>query len=115
MFDFQRWEAGARGDGASRPPLDGWGSVLTKRYREPIEVSVGGCEPMPTAFRWRGRAYRVLTVLGHWREDAAYWSGRAIEIPQRDLWRVEALGITGSGVYELACESGAWRLDRVWD
>ncbi len=91
------------------------GSRLTKRYREPIEVSVGRCGPAPAAFRWRGRAYRVLTVLGHWREDTAYWSGGEIEIPQRDLWRVEALSTAGPGVYELAYESGTWRLDRVWD
>ncbi|MGH8885039.1 MAG: DUF6504 family protein [Egibacteraceae bacterium] len=88
---------------------------MTKRYREPIEVSVGRCGPAPAAFRWRGRAYRVLTVLGHWREDTAYWSGGEIEIPQRDLWRVEALSTAGPGVYELAYESGTWRLDRVWD
>lgn len=66
-------------------------------------------------FRWRGRTYRVLAVLGHWREDAGYWSGGGIEIPQRDLWRVEALGGGAPGVYELVCESGAWRLDRIWD
>jgi hypothetical protein len=85
---------------------------LTKRYHEPIEVSISG--PAPAAFRWRGRLYQVLRVLGHWREDAAYWTG-GIEIPQRDLWRVEALGATGRGVYELTCESGIWRLDRIWD
>lgn len=87
---------------------------MTKRYREPIEVSVGGCGLTPVVFWWRGRAYQVRTVLGHWREDAAYWSG-GIEIPQRELWRVEALGAAGLGVYELAWESGSWRLDRVWD
>jgi hypothetical protein len=94
--------------------LDGRGSGLTKRYHEPIEVRVSGRRPVPAAFRWRGRIYRVLVVLGHWREDTAYWSG-GIAIPQRDLWRVEALGAAGSGIYDLACESGAWHLDRVWD
>lgn len=97
---------------------------MTKRYREPVEIlssvaeSVGEGSPVgvPAAFRWRGSTYRVLSVLGHWREDAAYWSGGGIEIPQRDLWRVEARnGIPASGVYELVHERGAWRLDRVWD
>ncbi|MEX2621538.1 MAG: DUF6504 family protein [Egibacteraceae bacterium] len=82
---------------------------MAKRYREPVEVDVdvGG----PTRFAWRGGSYRVVTVLGHWREDAGYWSGARLEVPQRDLWRVEAHG----GIYELVREAGVWRLDRVWD
>jgi hypothetical protein len=58
----------------------------------------------------------VVSVLGHWREDAAYWAGGGIEVPQRDLWRVEARnGTPTRGVYELVSEGEAWRLDRVWD
>lgn len=82
---------------------------VAKRYREPVEVDAGHAGP--TWFSWRGGSYRVVTVLGHWREDAGYWSGGCLEVPQRDLWRVEARG----GVYELVREAGAWRLDRVWD
>ncbi|MGH8905415.1 MAG: DUF6504 family protein [Egibacteraceae bacterium] len=88
---------------------------MTRRYREPIEVSVGDPELGPLTFRWRGRTYSVLTVLGHWREDGAYWAGGDIEIPQRDLWRVEATASKDRGVYELVRESGRWILDRVWD
>ena len=96
---------------------------MTKRYREQVEmVTVGGRDPVPNetvapvAFIWRGARYRVVTVLGHWREDAAYWAGGGIEIPQRDLWRVEARnGTPGTGVYELVCEGNVWRLDRIWD
>jgi hypothetical protein len=82
---------------------------VAKRYREPVEVELEA--EAPAGFCWRGRTYRVHAVLGHWREDAGYWSGGGMEIPQRDLWRVEA----ARGVYELVCEQGAWRLDRVWD
>lgn len=82
---------------------------MTKRYGEPVEVRLEA--EAPTRFSWRGTVYGVRAVLGHWREDAGYWSGAGLEIPQRDLWRVEA----GHGVYELVCEQGAWRLDRVWD
>lgn len=93
---------------------------MTKRYREAIDVTAGD---HPTAFRWRGGTYRVRSVLGHWREDAGYWSGVGLRIPQRDLWRVEACPADGrpdgpsasSGVYELVREAGRWRLDRVWD
>lgn len=93
-------------------------SAMTKRYREQIEVTTRA--DAPAAFAWRGGGYRVVAVLGHWREDAGYWSGAGIEVPQRDLWRVEACAGgrrsgRGTGVYELVCESGTWRLDRVWD
>ncbi len=90
---------------------------MTKRYREAIEVAAPGpTGAPPAAFRWRGTTYRVVAVLGHWREDAGYWSGGGVEVPQRDLWRVEARnGSRGQGVYELVREAGGWRLDRIWD
>jgi hypothetical protein len=95
---------------------------VTKRYREALEVRTRD-GAAPAAFRWRGATYRVLAVLGHWREDAAYWAGGGVTIPQRDLWRVEAARAprpapaegAGTGVYELVAENGSWRLDRVWD
>jgi hypothetical protein len=66
-------------------------------------------------FRWRDRTYLVIAILEHWREDAAYWTTSGIEVPQRDLWRVEAIGPGGIGIYELAHELGRWLLYRVWD
>ena len=92
---------------------------MTKRYREAVDVQtvpdVVGPAP-PVAFTWRGGTYRVLSVLGHWREDATWWAGGGIDVPQRDLWRVEAQnGSPARGVYELVAEGGAWRLDRIWD
>lgn len=84
--------------------------VMSKRCVEPVEVQTGE-RGEPTQFRWRGAAYRVREVLGHWREDAGWWEGGGMAVPQRDLWRVEAR----TGVYELVHEHGAWRLHRVWD
>jgi hypothetical protein len=87
---------------------------MTKRFRETVTVTEDAARP--AAFRWRGASYRVVAVLGHWREDAGYWSGAGVEVPQRDLWRVEARnGTPVTGVFELVHEAGAWRLDRVWD
>lgn len=101
---------------------------MTRRVSEPVEVAhrrdqLG--EVVPESFRWRGGRYEVTAVLGHWREDAGWWSGAGLVVPQRDLWRVEARGARGAraagravgerGVYELVCEPGGWRLDRVWD
>ena len=115
---------------------------MTKRYREALEqVDLGApCTPAagpsgaiedaPVAFRWRGQQYRVLQVLGHWREDPGWWrrpDGHPIRIEQTDLWRVEARrgqgpgGANGNGmptaqgVYELVHRDGAWTLDRIWD
>lgn len=99
---------------------------MTKRYREYVDVqtavppgqtpgAASGPAP-PAAFTWRGGRYRVLSVLGHWREDATWWAGAGIEVPQRDLWRVEAQnGSPNRGIYELVNEGDAWRLDRIWD
>ncbi len=96
---------------------------MTKRYRETVEVEteqvlveLDGGPAAPTTFVWRGGRYRVLSVLGHWREDGAYWAGGGVEVPQRDLWRVEAQnGSPSRGIYELVHEQDAWRLDRIWD
>lgn len=93
---------------------------MTRRYREPLEdVRRDGAADAPTAFRWRGRTYRVVQVLGHWREDPGWWrraDGRPVRIEQSDLWRVEAHdGTPAGGVYEIARHGHAWRLERVWD
>jgi hypothetical protein len=92
---------------------------MARRIGEPIDVSPAGAGERaspPRRFRWRGAHFDVVTVLGHWREDAAYWSGGGVDIPQRDLWRVEARnGGPSAGVFELVLEHGRWRLDRVWD
>lgn len=92
---------------------------MVRRYREAVEVQVqrgAAGRAAPAGFSWRGGRYEVLAVLGHWREDAGYWVGASMAVPQRDLWRVEAAAAgTAPGVYELVCEAGGWRLDRVWD
>ncbi len=99
---------------------------MTKRYRErleQVEVATEGRGPyireVPASFAWRGKEYRVLRVLGHWREDPGWWrrpDGEPIRIEQSDLWRVEARnGTPTQGIYELVRRGEEWRLDRVWD
>ena len=95
---------------------------MTKRYREDIqdvEVDDDGGDQRPCSFRWRGHDYRVVSVLGHWREDPGWWrrpSGEPIRIEQTDMWRVEAMnGRPVPGVYELVRRGEEWKLDRVWD
>lgn len=110
---------------------------MTKRYRETLDEVVLTDEPdvtgtggagsdgagappgQPCEFAWRGQRYRVVQVLGHWREDPGWWrrpDGQPIRIEQTDMWRVEAKnGKPATGVYELVRRGGEWRLDRVWD
>lgn len=88
---------------------------MSKRYRDVIAVDEapnGG----PQSFQWRGGRYRVNAVMGHWREDASWWQASGLEVPQRDLWRVEARnGTPRVGVYDLVHDRDGWRLHRVWD
>ncbi|HLW15883.1 MAG TPA: DUF6504 family protein [Actinomycetota bacterium] len=97
---------------------------MSKRYEEPIDVEAtdGSVE----AFSWRGKRYRVRTVLGRWREAGGWWradddadrpwlSGDA-----REIVRIDAIPITsgrGSGTYEIArnLRNGSWTLFRVLD
>ena len=95
---------------------------MTKRYREALEAVEVVDEPggqRPEAFRWRGQRYRVVNVIGHWREDPGWWrrpDGQPVRIEQTDLWRVEAAnGRPLAGVYELVQRGDDWKLDRVWD
>ena len=88
---------------------------MTRRYRDPVEMlelrpdqRAGSA---PARFRWRGRTHLVTEILGYWREDAAYWAGGGIDVPQRDLWRVA----TSGRLCELVHEAGEWHLCRVWD
>ncbi len=92
---------------------------MTKRYREVIEA-VELDDDVPISFRWRGRSYRVVRVIGHWREDPGWWrrgAGEPIRIEQADLWRVEARNGAPErhGVYELVRRAMEWHLDRIWD
>lgn len=98
---------------------------MTRRYREVLEAvdtgdGDGGASGDPRTFRWRGRRYRVVRILGHWREEGGWWrrpGGRDVRVEQADRWRVEARNGSRSpeGVYELVRRGGRWRLDRVWD
>ena len=87
---------------------------MSKRYDEPIEVEVSG-PGAPAAFVWRGRSYRVETVIKRWLETSEGWDpDRATS---RDCFRVESRG----GIYDLHLDRLAgrkqpqWRLARVWD
>lgn len=74
-------------------------------YDDPVEVRRGETEG-PEVFLWRGRLWKVRSVLAHWVPSSA-------DQPERELWRVEAgRGISTSNVFDLSFTGtdGRWQL-----
>jgi hypothetical protein len=63
-----------------------------------------------TAFIWRKRLYRVLDVVGWWREPSEWWNGKSMRL----FIRVNAQN-SSIGTYELYKLGGQWFLSRVLD
>lgn len=95
-------------------------------YDDPVEVRRGETEG-PDQFLWRGRLWKVRTVLAHWVETAPWWQSAAAQVGEgeapasvgadllveRELWRVEAgRGISNTGVFDLSFNwsDGHWQL-----
>jgi hypothetical protein len=65
-----------------------------RQYDDPVEVRRGEAED-PDQFLWRGRLWKVRTVVAHWVETGPWWQGTqdgaATDLlAERELWRVEA-------------------------
>lgn len=76
---------------------------MSRRYFEPVQVRFAADDPSaPGQFVWRGRLYRVRTVLAHWVEGGSWWR-RPQRSGERQVWRVEAgTGRSAlAGVYDL--------------
>ena len=63
-----------------------------------------------TAFIWRKRLYRILEVVGWWREPSDWWNGKAMRL----FIRVNARN-SSTGTYELCKLGDQWFLSRVLD
>lgn len=92
-----------------------------RRYADPVEVRQGplddeasGPVEAPQQFLWRGRLWKVRTVLAHWVETVPWWQSTGVHaaigaedadeeveaaaprvpigdlLTERELWRVEA-------------------------
>jgi hypothetical protein len=112
-----------------------------RRYDDPVDVRRGqvsgaGGDPVegPEQFLWKGRLWKVHTVLAQWVETGPWWQSRGAQAvlgaedrpvqtldpgAERDVWRVEAgrgPGI-GRGVFDLVFDwtDGSWRLTRCLD
>ena len=82
---------------------------MSKLIGEPIKVHQNK-DTMITAFIWRKRLYRVLEVLGWWREPSDWWNGKSV----RFFIRVDAKN-SSIGTYELCKLGKVWFLSRVLD
>ena len=96
---------------------------------DPVEVRRGEAED-PDQFLWRGRLWKVRTVVAHWVEAGPWRQGDsgavadpvADPVAERELWRVEAgRGMPGArlggdsqsyGVFDLSFDwtDGRWQL-----
>ncbi len=82
---------------------------MSKLIGEPIIVHQDS-NSMVTAFIWRKRLYRVLEVIGWWREPSEWWNGKAMRL----FLRVNAKN-SSVGTYELYKRGEGWFLSRVFD
>ena len=82
---------------------------MSKLIGEPVKVHQDK-DAMITAFIWRRRLYRVLEVMGWWREPSEWWNGKAMRL----FVRVNAQN-SSTGTYELYRLGEQWFLSRVLD
>ncbi len=82
---------------------------MSKLIGEPIRVHLDK-DSIPAAFIWRKRLYRVVEVIGWWREPSEWWMGKTV----RFFVRVNAQN-TSIGTYELCRLGEAWFLYKAFD
>jgi hypothetical protein len=82
---------------------------MSKLIGEPVKVHQNDDSTI-AAFIWRKRIYRVVEVIGWWREPSDWWNGNAI----RFFVRVNARN-SSTGTYELYKLGKEWFLSRVLD
>ena len=82
---------------------------MSKLIDEPVKIHQSKDFGI-TAFIWRRRLYRVLEVIGWWREPSEWWNGKAMRL----FVRVNAKN-SSIGSYELYKLGEEWFLDRVLD
>lgn len=116
---------------------------MSRRYTDAIKVrsldDVSDVGP-PKGFIWRGRHYRVRSVIARWVEADAWWRRLALDPSparvtdppgERTIWRVEAVAGSWIGVYDICriatspvdeesrgtdpADPGSWFLARSFD
>lgn len=81
------------------------------------QVAVLTMEGRPVEFTWRGRRYRIHSILSRWKEAGGWWHRPPLEQGQPDdggaeVWRVEAAPVGALGMFHLTIDerTGTWRV-----
>jgi hypothetical protein len=82
---------------------------MSKLIDEPVKAYQDDSSRI-TAFIWRRRLYRVLDVIGWWREPSEWRNGGSVRL----FIRVNAQN-SSTGAYELYKLGEQWFLSRVLD
>lgn len=86
---------------------------MAKRYNEPIELTISA-DRQPRAFCWRGKQYRVESVIKRWTVNDEWWR----QMGTRRFHAVVSARLHSQvGQYELVYEIGRhqWFLRSVFD
>jgi len=84
-------------------------NIMSRLIDEPVKAYQNN-DSIIAAFIWRKRLYRVLDVIGWWREPSEWWDGKSVRL----FIRVNARN-SSTGTYELYKLGGQWFLSRVLD
>lgn len=84
---------------------------MSKKYN--TEIRAWGTVEMPVSFVWRGRLYRVISILQTWKESCGFWQKREL----RHCYLLSAASRNGQGVYEIyyVAQKQRWFMARVVD
>jgi hypothetical protein len=82
---------------------------MSKLINDQIEVHQGRDSRL-RAFIWRKRLYKILAIIGWWREPSSWWDGEQVRL----FIRLTAQNYS-SGNYELYKDNESWFLSRVLD
>jgi hypothetical protein len=83
-----------------------------RRYDDPVEVRKGAADD-PEQFLWRGKLWKVRSVLAHWVETGSWWQStdaRAV-IGSDDTGDTGDTSDTGGGGHDLLGERELWRVE----
>jgi len=86
-----------------------------RRYDDPVEVRKGAADD-PEQFLWRGKLWKVRSVLAHWVETGSWWQStdaRAVigSDDTDDTGDTGDTGNTGDGGHDLLGERELWRVE----
>jgi hypothetical protein len=86
-----------------------------RRYDDPVETRMGQVSGMegPEQFLWRGRLWKVRSVLAHWVETGPWWQsgGARAVIGSDEAAHEPAGGLTRTVAADLLGERELWRVE----